>query len=385
MQTTQQPDPVAIDKAIQQIIIKQAVDDWQSIYSNTLTGGTGQVVNVPLKNVGLVKRLWLEFNAAITPSAQNQALQPLGVAAFFSNITTTDLSNQVRVNTPSWHLNMIASAKRRRIFAAAYTTDTPNGFGNNYTHIMAAPSTLTGGGGASTVYGFVEIPYAYTDFDLRGGIYAGIVNATLNLQFTVNTALLVVSTADGTQSVYKSAGANAATLGNVVVNIYQNFLDQLPINQQNGQPILPALALGTAYICNSTAFGGLVVNTENPLPYANFRDFLSTTILYDNNGALNAATDIDHFALQSANFTNIFRLDPFAATLLARQILGDDPPTGVYYFDHRHKPISTIQYGNMALQIQPSNVGAASSNFVAAYEMTAIVNMITGAGSLAGT
>lgn len=384
-QAQQNVDPVALDKAIQQVLIKNAIDMWQPIYQNTLTGGMGQVVNVPLKNVGLVKKLWLEFSAPITPSAQNQTLQPLGVAAFFSNITFTDLSNQTRINTPSWHLNMVATAKRRRIFGAAYTTDTPNGFGNNYTQIMAAPSSLTGGAGASTVYGFIEIPLAYTDFDLRGAIYAGIVNATLNLQFTVNPNLLVVSTADATQSMYKSAGAAAATLGNVTVTLYQNYLDQLPIDQQSGQPILPRLALGTAYLLNNTSFGGLVANQENPLPYANFREFQSTTVLYDNNGALNAATDIDHFALQSANFTNIFRLDPWAATLMARQIFGDDPPKGVYYFDHRHKPISTIQYGNMALQIQPSNVAAASSSFVVGYEATAIINMVTGAGSIAGT
>lgn len=381
----QQADPVAVDKAIQGILIKNAIDMWQPISQGTLTGGMGQVVNIPLKNVGLVKKLWLELSAPITPSAQNQTLQPLGVAAFLSNVTFTDLSNQTRINTPSWHLNMVASAKRRRIFGAAYTTDTPNGYGNNYQHIMLASSSLTGGAGASTVYGFFEIPLSYTDFDLRGAIYAGIVNATLNLQFTINPNLLVVSTADATQSMYKSAGANAATLGNITYTLYQNYLDQLPINQQTGQPMLPVLSLGTAYLLNNTSFGGLVANQENPLPYANFREFLSTTVIYDNNGALNAGTDIDHFALQSANFTNIMRLDPWITTLLARQILGDDPPTGVYYFDHRHKPIATIQYGNMALQIQPSNVGAASSNFVVGYESTAIINMVTGAGSIAGT
>jgi hypothetical protein len=202
---------------------------------------------------------------------------------------------------------------------------------------------------------------------------------------TVNPNLLVVSTADATQSMYKSAGANAATLGNTTITIYQNYLDQLPIDQQTGQPLLPRLALGTAYLLNNTSFGGLVVNQQNPLPYANFREFLSTTLLYDNNGVLNAGTDISQIALQSANFTNIFQLDAWMATFLARQIIGDDPPTGVYYIDHRNKPVATIQYGNMALQVTPSVVSSASSAFVVGYEATAIINMVTGAGSIAGT
>lgn len=382
----QQINPVDMDRMIQQILVKNCVDMLQPISTNSYTGGMGQVINIPLKNVGLIKRLYIEVSTTVTPSAQNQSIGSLGPATFFSNVTLTDLSNQTRINTPGWHLNIVASAKRRRIFAAAYTTDTPNGFGNNFAHIIVAPSSLTGGAGASNIYSFFEVPVAYTDFDLRGGIYAGLVNATLNLQMTVNPSLLVVSTADASQSLYKSAGANAATLGTSTITVYQNYLDQLPIDQQSGQPVLPRLALSTAYLLNQTSFGGLVVNQENPLPYANFREFLSTVVIYDNNGTLAAGTDVDHFALQSANYTNIFRVDPWVAAFQARQILGDDPPLGTYYFDHRHKPIATIQYGNMALQVQPSTVTSASGSvFLVGYEATAIINQVTGAGSIAGT
>ena len=377
------PSPAQVNAAARSLILAQALDMCIPIYSNTITTGIGSVINIPLRNVGLIKRLWVEFSAPITPSAQNQALGPLGVPTFFSNITFTDLSNQTRINTTGWHLNMISSMKRRRVFGAAYTTDTPNGFGDNFITVMAASTTLTGGAGASTIYGMLEVPLSYTDMDLRGAIYGNVVNATMNLQLTINPNLLVISTANGNQSLYKSAGAGAATLGNVTITVYQNFLDQLPVGQ-NGV-VLPLVDLSTAYLLNNTAVSGLVQNQDNPFPYANFRDFMSTTAIYDNNGTLNVGSDINYWSLQAANYTNIFRLDPNIETLYSRMILGDDPPKGTYYFDHRHKPVSTIQYGNMQLIMNPSNVGGSAATVYLGYESMALINMITQAGSLYGT
>jgi hypothetical protein len=70
---------------------------------------------------------------------------------------------------------------------------------------------------------------------------------------------------------------------------------------------------------------------------------------------------------------------------LSRLILGDDFPLGMYYFDFRNKPVSTIQYGNMQLLVNPSTVTDNQSNLLVGFESLALINMITQAGSLYGS
>ena len=167
------------------------------------------------------------------------------------------------------------------------------------------------------------------------------------------------------------------------ITVYQNYLDQIPIGKSG--PILPALDLSTAYLLNYTQAAGLVSNTDNPFPYANFRDFLSTTVIYDNAGTLNTGSDINYFALQAANYTNLIKLDPYTAAFFGRNRMQLDFPKGTYYFDHRDKPISTVQYGNMSLVMNPSTVTNSTSAAYLGYEALALINQVTQAGSLYGT
>jgi len=382
-----QMSPADANKAIRNAVVSQAIDMWQNTYSTTITTGIPSALNIPLRAVGLNKRVLVELIATVTAGAQSLTLQNLGPSAFFNPVFFNDLSNQQRVNTPSWHLTAVSSLKRRRVYGAAYTTDTPNGYGNVLSKTFVAPAAITNGT-SGTIYAFFECPMSYTDFDLRGAVYANVTNATLYLGLTVNPNLLVASGVDATQSMYQSAGAAPGVLTSYTVNVYQNYLDQLPLWSQGpsqGRPMLPMLDIGTAYLLNYAPLGGLVANLDNPQPYANFREFQSTCIYFDNNGTVNAGTDISYFAIQSANYTNILKVDPSTNAMLTRTLLGDDMPKGMYYFDHRHKPISTIQYGNMAMVVNPLTVSGAGSQLVFAYEALALINLITGAGALSGT
>jgi hypothetical protein len=298
-------------------------------------------------------------------------------------VVLSDLSNQTRINTAGWHLHGVASAKRQGIYGAAYTTDTPSGYGSNFPQVFAAPTTITTNPASNNVFCEWEIPLSYTDMDLRGAIYLNVTNATAYLQLTVNPNFFVSNTADPTFAVYKSSSSTLGLLPNMVVTVFQNYLDQLPLSQ-NGGPVLPLLDMSTAYLLNTTPVSALVNNQDVPIPYANFRDFQSTFAILDNNGTLNTGSDINYWALQSANYTNIFKYNPQIAALLARGVFGDDPPAGTYYFDHRNKPISTIQYGNMQLILNGVNLNAAAA-LTMGYEQMALINMITQAGSLFGT
>lgn len=369
-----------------QFVLANAINAWQQTFQQTYTTGMGTVISVPLRNVGLQKRVMVQVAATVSGSAgPTHTLTTLGASTFFSNVLLTDLSNQTRINTPSWHLTAVASAKRKQPFGSAIkaaSLDSPFGFGASYTNVIAAPSTITATAGSNNVFAFFEVPITYSDTDLRGGIYANVVNATYNLQLTVNPSLLLASGVDASFAMYQSSNATVATLPSFTVTLFQNYLDQIPI--VNGAPVLPALDISTAYLFNQTQFGGLVVNTPNPLPYPNYRDVLSTTVIYDDNSAL-LTGKVSPIQIQTANYTNLINVNEQVVSLWNRNRMQDDFPAGVYYLDHRDKPISTVQFGNMALNLTPTTVTGSSSAFYVAYEMLTIINQVTNAGSLAGT
>jgi hypothetical protein len=373
-------DPNVVNINARNMVLNNAINMWQQIYSGVVAAPVpGAVVNIPLRNVGLIKRLVVEITANLTQgAAETQTRTKYGPANTLSNITLTDLSNQTRINTTGWHMHLLATARRQGAFGAAFTNDSPVSIGSNFP-VISAPSSFTT---VQPMRMFYEIPLAYGDYDLRGAIFANVVNATMNLQLTVNPNFFVGTGVDATLAAYQSSTAQAGTLTNFTITVYQNYLDQIPMSNQG--PILPMLDLSTAYLLNNTAVTGLAVNQDTPIPYANFRNFMSTIAIYDNQ-ALNKGTDVNYWSIQSANYTNILKYDPFMSSLLTREIIGDDFPDGTYYFDHRQKPISTVQYGNMQLIANLSNVAGGASQILVGYEALALINMITRAGSLYGT
>lgn len=395
--SSQQMTPQQQNMMARQAVIRQAVDMMVSIYNQGFTAvnnqGPGTVINVPPRNVGLIKRFVIEVSGVITATA-TLTRTPQGGANFFSNVQFTDLSNQQRVSTTGWHLIATSSAKRRRPYGSAAALDEPTpaqlgtrlpfgyGYGNQL-NVINLPETIAAGNSNFSL--FFELPIAYTDHDLRGAIYANVTNAVMNIQLTVSNNMFTVAGANGAnRGMYTSAAAGAATLTSFNINIYQHFLDQLPISQQGG-PVLPLLDLSTAYLLNNTAVSGIVISQDNPIPFANFRDFMSVCIILDDADAYQLPEPYNYLALQSANYTNIFKYDAPTNGLLSRLIIGDDFPIATHYFDFRNKPISTIQYGNMEMILQPNALSNPNAPFLVGFESLALINMITQAGSLYGS
>jgi hypothetical protein len=390
----QQMSPQQQNAMVRQLILRggamgnlyfpPAVDMWQQLNPILPSSvGPGSVVTIQLRNVGLVKRLLVEFTATVTAGATTtQTLTALGLANFISNVTFVDLGNNTRINTTGWHLNLVSSVKRRRVFAAAYTSDTPNGYGNINNRTMFAPSTIVANAN-SVVKFMLEIPFVKNNHDLRGAIFADVTNAVMQVQITLNPAMFVSSTADPTLAMYQSGGTDLASLSAVSVQCNQNYLDQLPRNPQTAAPILPALDLGTAYLLNNTAGGLPVVNQDNGFAFVNARSYESVAFVYDNNGTLNInGSDLNYLAVTSANFTNILRWDGMMAATAERDILGDDFPKGTRYLDFRHRPVNTDQYGNMQLIINPSSVGGSAATFLFGWEAYGIIGQVNQGGSL---
>ena len=361
-----------------------AVDMWQQLNPILPSSvGPGSVITIQLRNVGLVKRLVVEFSATITAGATStQTLTPLGLANLISNITFIDLGNNTRINSTGWHLNVVSSVKRRRVFGAAYTSDTPNGYGNNNNRVMYAPATIAANG--TTPIRFVlEIPFVKNNHDLRGSIFADVTNAVMQVQLTLNPQMFVSSTADKTLAVYQSGSTDLASLSAVTVQCNQNYLDQLPRNPQNAAPILPALDIGTAYLLNNTASGLPVVNQDNGFSFVNARTYESVAMIYDNNGTLNVnGSDLNYIQVTSANFTQILRYDGMMAVINERDIMGCDFPAAMRYLDFRHRPISTDQYGNMQLIFNPSSVLGSAATILFGWEAYGVIGQVNQSGSL---
>jgi len=101
-------------------------------------------------------------------------------------------------------------------------------------------------------------------------------------------------------------------------------------------------------------------------------------------GARGVGADINFWALQSANFTNIWKKEPGLIALQNRNHMQTDMPPGVYYFGSREKPISTVQYGNMQLILNALTANA-GAYVLAGFEDFALVQTLNMAGSLAAS
>lgn len=369
------------------LIVRQSVKMTQNIFSQTINPQSVQQVQVPFRNVGLVLGFWVDIAIATAdPTSTNvYSLTALGPANVVKQFVLTDLNNNVRIQTTGWHVHFVNTAKKGAPFCVARTnTSYPIAYGVNWATAFAAGATVTNGS-QPTVYMRYWVPTAYSDFDLRGAMYMNVVNATAYLQInlTPSNEAFVATGANPTGAVYiATTGAPTSGWGTTcAINVYQVYYDQLPV-AQNGAPVLPIVDLSTIYELKNTTYTGLSTGQDFPIPYSNFRDFLSTFAIFDNNGTLDTGQFTQAWKLQSANFTNIFNISANLAAIMARNEIQDDFPTGVYYFPSRNKPISTVQYGNMELVLTPTGSINAAARVLIGYEDFSLVNTLVGAASL---
>lgn len=378
------------------IVLSQATENLQQIYSSTFSVASGNVLNIPPRNVGLIKGFWIfiEGTIANTGATNPAVITPLGVSNLISRFLFTDLQNNTRINTSGAHIAMLDTVKLRRPFdiagdllvnaAAGNPTQLPVSFLNSpYVtsgNTTAATRSIAVSPATSPVTMAYYLPLAYAPDDLRGAIYANVVNATMNLQITVNPTPLLNAT-DTTLAVY-SGNTTGGWTGNTTVTVYQDYLDQLPIGSKG--PVLPWLDLSTIYELKDTTVTGISANQDFPIPFSNFRDFLSTFALYANAGTGDSGGDyVNYWALQTANYTNIWKISSWLAQAKVRNLLGYALPANLSYFEFRRRPISTIQYGNTEIVLNANNVQT-NAQIIMWYESFALQNIISGAASLPG-
>jgi hypothetical protein len=372
-------------------VLQNSVERIQQVFSTTQTSLTtsNNVINIVPRNVGLIKGFFVEIAVNVTlTSAATVANTPYGAANLLQQVVFNDLQNNTRIQTAGWHLHAVNSARIGKPYGIPFAmdkgasgTNVPVAYGDNWVE-QVLPTTLTESTATTLIFRYY-VPLAYSKTDLRGAVYANVINATMQLQLTLNTQLMVAQGTDATLAVYTATTATAPTytINSAEVIVYQHYLDQLP-QGQNG-PILPWLDLSTSYELKNTSVTGMAVGQDFPIPYSNYRSYLSTTFIYDNAGTLTYGTDINYISLQSANYTNLKKCTPDEWALFNYLYMSTGLPKGTYYLSHRDDPISTIQYGNMDLIINPSAVSAGAQVLVG-YEDMAMINLLGNAGSLPG-
>lgn len=412
--SNQQMSAAQVNTLARAAIKQRSVRMLQAISSQTVVPGNNPTLTINPRNVGLINGFWVKVVATVSNGSGVQIdKSDFGPANVLSQIQFNDLSNNTRIQTTGWHVHLVNTWKAKRAFASALTgvrgtntgnqttantyfgEDSPIAYGSNFTAISAPAIIAASGTGTITMWYYVPLSYNPdnpTMPDLRGAVYANVVNATmqlfLNFCGTFGTSVAVASGADSTNAMYFGdvAGSVAlVTLSSATVTVYQDYWDQLPIGNQG--VLLPITDLATIYELKNTNVSAITANQDFPYQYANFREFLSTVAIYVNNGSTGArgvGADINYWALQSANFTNIWKTEPTLQAIMARQHIGCDLPPGTYLFDSRSRPISTTQYGNMQLILNP--ITAANNPYMlVAVEDFAVVQQLSMAGSLAAS
>lgn len=384
-----QMNAVQANALARNMIVGGAVKRTQQIFAKTIDPSVEDTINVVPRNVGLILGFIVQVktNIAVADSTGTALTRTkFGPANLLKQITYVDLQNNTRINTTGWHLAMLNAARSGAPYLAArQNLSYPMDYGNHWTDLIQGPATIAqdADGDVSMTY---FVPLSYSDEDLRGAVYAQVVNATQNLQLVLNSGLvqartLVASTDAGYVTANSGTAPADVTVDNFDITVYQVYYDQLPLGEER-KVILPILDMSTIYELKHTAIPGVTQGQDFPLPYSNFRDFLSTIAIYRNRAHdLMNAGDINYIALESANYTNIFKVDPDIAGAWGRQTIADDFPMGVFYIPTRSKPVSTVQYGNMNLVVNCADVQS-NAAWLVGYEAFALTNILPSAQGL---
>lgn len=403
VQQTQKMSPQQQDAIATRAILASAVDRVQQVAVQTVFPPSNPVLIVQPINIGLVKRFTIVVSGVITNTGGTTiSLTDFGIANIFGpgGLQYTDLNNYLRVNTSGQHLAMLASAKRRRSFAATIQ-DNVAGVASPtflskmlnvppaYWGVFQAPQTIATGtsGNFRAVF---ELPLSYTDDDLRGSVWANVLNAVQQITLTFNTQAVTADPNDNGFAVYHGPAGSAGNISSASVIIYQEYLDQLPkASPAQGAPvtILPALSLSTVYELKSTIFTNITPNQEFYIPYANQRSFVSTYLTFNHDGTATGrvnGSDLNYLALVAANAAYIWKMDSLTVAMKSREHLTADLPSGTYYMPTRRRNLASLQYGNLQLALN-ANTSTAQGYANVGWEAFALQNTLQSGASLASS
>ena len=377
--------PAQQNQLARNLIFGQAKPIFQRVtqraFGSVVQGQNSMSVN-PLQ-VGFLRRFVVEITATISNTGSTTiTLSPNGADNLLSNMTFNDFTGNPRHNCSGRSLSYVEAAKYKRIPGAALTSDTVSGF-KSIVASNVAPATIASGA-TGTVTRVFEIPIMVdTGHYMAGGLWLGVNNQSTLLNLALNTAPVVASGGDPLNAIY-TGGAGSITAA--TVSVYQDYWNNVPVNQSNGQPILPVQDVSTAYMITETNTG-LTFSSGQPSSwnFPTFSKLLGTYFTYDNGAdALNAGTDISQIALVVSNYSIIKQYDPNVIDRLTRDVVGSSFPSGQYAITSRMHPLDVSQYPSLQLQITPSGTVNSGTYSLITTELLRPVQYLAAASGVGG-
>lgn len=278
-----------------------------------------------------------------------------------SNITFTDFTGNPRHNASGRAFGYVEACKYGRVPGAAYTTDSPSGYGSIIASNVA-PATINNAS-AATVTRVYEIPIMVdTGKNMAGGMWLGVNNQSCSLNLTINPNPVVLATADNLAAVYTAGAGGTGTLTNVTITVFQDYWNNVPEDPKTGQPILPMNDIGTAYMITETNSGlAFAANQPAQWNFPTFSKLLGTYFAYNNGGVtLNPGTDLSQVSLVVSNYSIIKQYTPQTLSRVTRDTVNADLPAGQYALQSRMHNLDVSQYPSLQLQITPITAAAGS-------------------------
>lgn len=368
------PQNDAINMAVRQDILANAIPVLQNVRSGSMTYAQGQPTNVNFlaSNTGLIRRFFLEISGTLNCAATHTLTATKhGISNLLSNVQYTDQNNRLRINTTGSHLHLLACEKRRRPFGAAFVagtgiTDTC-GLGSNFP-VQNNPSSVSGGTAQNFTF-IWEIPVINSNTDLTGAVYANQTTSNNQLAFTLNPAFFAYNS-DPFNAGYTTDAALATTLPTITGltwTLYQDFLDQLPTDNA-GFAVLPQRDISWAVCIQYLNPGPQVQSTDNIYALPPYNVYQNLMLFWDNYGySGTTGGDVQYVKIQISNTYVLKQWDALLLSALTRNIIGCDLPGansasagaysgGVYSLDLRAKPLSVNQVSSTNIVFRPSNV-----------------------------
>lgn len=377
--------PAQQNQLARNLIFGQAKPIFQRVTSRAfgavVQGQNTMAVN-PLQ-VGFLRRFVVEITATISNTGSTTiTLTPNGADNLLQNLTFNDFTGNPRHNCSGRSLSYVEAAKYKRIPGAALTSDSVSGFKSNVPSNVA-PDTIASGS-TGTVTRIFEVPIMVdTGHYMAGGLWLGVNNQSTLLNLVLNPNAVTAAGSDPLLAIY-TGGAGEISAANV--SVYQDYWNNVPVNQNNGQPILPVQDVSTAYMITETSTG-LTFSTGQPSAwnFPTFSKLLGTYFSYDNGAAaLNPGSDISQIALVVSNYSIIKQYDPNVIDRLIRDVCGASFPDGSYAITSRMHPLDVSQYPSLQLQITPSGTVNSGTYSLITTELLRPVQYLAAASGVGG-
>lgn len=324
----------------------------------TALAQSGQTSRIKLFNVGVLTKLQVLVQAAITIGVATAVPSAKAPYNLISRVKLTDFDGTDRINLSGFQLFMLNNVRGRTLFGYHNTPAV--------SQVWTNPVVPTAVGNALISF-FLDIPLAFDVDnsivqlqDLRGAILTQ--TAVGEMYLSIDWINSYYGNGD-VESLYSGAGtttvvANGAN--NISCTLWQEYLLPQAVGA-NGAIPLPGIDLMTVYECNGNlrSSDNLSVNTEKLLNYPNVRSVIGIYMNYVQAGTMTQGK-LNLLRLIANGNNVLLEHTELSQLLYQRDYMYADMDTvpGAYFRSHREKPIETALFGNVQMGITPNTVGA---------------------------